>query len=900
MTESQESGRQRPWHAIKIDEVVSEIKTDQEGLAPDEAKARLEKDGPNELPTEEKQSAFKRLIKQFQNILIYILLVAAVLAAVLQEWVDMAVILAVVVVNAIVGFIQEGKAESAMESIREMLSPKATILRNGEKQQIDAVELVRGDIVLLKSGDRVPADIRILEAENAQADESVLTGESKPVSKQTEPVNEDEALGDRKSMAYSGSIITGGRLRGVVVATGTEAEIGQISEMVAQVEQVQTPLLRRIEVFGRWLSVVIVLISLSIFAVGYWLHDLPAVEMFMAVVSLAVAAIPEGLPAIMTVTLALGVQRMAKRNAIVRRLPAVETLGSVTVACADKTGTLTRNEMTVTKVAFSDKIFTVSGAGYAPEGKFTLDDEDVSPEDHPGLIELARAGLLCNEAALRQHDDKWIIEGTPTEGSLVVLARKAGLTADEQQDQRPQRDIIPFESERRFMATLNSDPDKDAVIYVKGAPERIFEMCASQFTDDGDKEMDRDHWLEREETLAKEGNRVLAIAQKQVHTDTLEEKDVEGLTLLGLVGIMDPPRDEAIYAVKQCHNAGINVKMITGDHLLTARSIGEKMGIGDGTDAISGKELENVEGDELVRLVEENDVFARSSPEHKLKIVEALQTQNQIVAMTGDGVNDAPALKRADVGVAMGIKGSEASKEASEIVLADDNFATIERAVEEGRTIYDNLIKTILFLLPTNGAQSLVVIASVLFFSDKMATTPVQILWINMVTAVTLALSLAFEPAEVNIMQRPPRPPEQPIITPFLMWRIVLVSMIIATAAIGMFLRYIDSVALETARTITVNTIVSGQVFYLFSSRFLNRSSLSLTGLVGNKKVLIAIGILVILQILFTYWTPVQALFGTAAVTPLQWLWILAAGVAVFAIVELEKLVMRKWQAKTD
>ena len=887
----------QPWHAIRADEVLAEFQAELDGLNHEEAKRRRHEYGPNELPSEEKAGALKRFLKQFQNILIYILLVAAALAAVLSEWIDMAVILAVVIINAAIGFIQEGKAEKAIESIRGMLSPQAKVLRDGKKRQIDAVELVPGDIVLLGSGDRLPADIRVLQAESAQIDESVLTGESKPVSKQTDPVDENETLGDRKSMAYSGTIVSSGRLRGVVVATGAKTEIGRISEMVSQVEELQTPLLRKIDAFGRTLSVVIVAICLMIFAVGYGWRGLPPVDTFMAVISLAVAAIPEGLPAILTITLALGVQRMAKRNAIVRKLPAVETLGSVTVICADKTGTLTRNEMTVTKVAMADKIYSISGTGYAPEGNIRLGDNEVDPQEHSALIELARTGMLASEAELRRKDDRWLVEGGATEGALIVLAAKAGLDQETEQQHRQRLDLIPFESERRFMASLHKDPDKGQIIYAKGAPERIIDMCDKQITDDGPTDIDRDKWFELEEQLAKEGHRVLAIAQKQTDADSIEPEQVQGLTMLGVVGIIDPPRDEAIYAVEQCHHAGVNVKMITGDHILTAKSIGARMGIGDGEHAVSGKDLEKAEGDELVKLAQENDIFARSSPEHKLKIVEALQSHNHILAMTGDGVNDAPALKRADVGVAMGIKGSEAAKEAAEIVLADDNFATIERAVEEGRTIYDNLVKTILFLLPTNGAQSLVVVASVLFLFDAMATTPVQILWINMVTAVTLALSLAFEPSEKSIMERPPRPPDKPIIDVFLLWRLVLVSVLIATAAITLFLRYVDHVEIETARTIAVNAIVTGQVFYLFSSRYLNRSSISLAGLIGNTKVLIAIGVLILLQAAFTYWPPAQQVFGTATVTPSQWLWILIAGVIIFAIVELEKIIIRHWES---
>jgi magnesium-transporting ATPase (P-type) len=896
-----EREHERPWHAMEREEVFSGLGVDGNGLSRDEAGERLEEHGPNELPSEEKAGPVKRFVEQFQNVLIYILLVAAGLAALFGEWVDMAVILAVVLINAILGFIQEGKAERAMESIRGMLSPTAKVVRDGEEQELPAEELVPGDVVVLGSGDRVPADLRLLEAKNVQAEEAALTGESEPVSKQTDPVEEDAPLGDRTSMVYSSTMVTSGSLRGVVVATGAQAEIGRITEMVSKVEKLSTPLMRKIEVFGRRLSVVIVLLALIIFALGYFLRGFGAAEMLMIVVSLAVAAIPEGLPAIMTVTLALGVQRMAKRNSIVRKLPAVETLGSVTVICSDKTGTLTRNEMTVAKVSTADELFDVSGVGYEPEGEFSLDGERIYPKKRPVLLELARAGLLASDARLERKNEQWRIDGMPTDGGVVVLAHKAGLTREQELESRPRRDVIPFASERRYMASLNEEGDGGRVVYVKGGPERMLELCTNQRTQDGDEPLDREFWEAREKELADSGHRVLAIAAKELNgADSLDEEEVEELTMLGLVGIIDPPREEAIEAIKECRDAGIRVKMITGDHALTARSIGASMGIGDGDHAITGTDLDQADEDALVGLVEENDVFARTSPEHKLRMIKALQSRGQVVAMTGDGVNDAPALKRADVGVAMGLKGSEAAKEASEMVLADDNFATIEHAVKEGRTIYDNLVKTILFLLPTNGAESLMIISSVLFLFDVMPVTPIQILWVNMVTAVTLALALAFEPPEADIMQRPPRPPDKPIITRYLIWRIIFVSVLIAAAATLLFSRHIDTGGdLAAARTVAVNALVAGQLFYLFNSRFIEGSALSVKKLVSNGKAWIASVILVVLQLGFTYLGPANALFGTAAISISDWLWVLAAGLAVFLLVEAEKGVLR-WRRESS
>ncbi|HQI01337.1 MAG TPA: HAD-IC family P-type ATPase [Deltaproteobacteria bacterium] len=881
---------------MEADEVLSALNVNDKGLSSEAARARLEKYGPNELPSEEKPGMIRRFLMQFNNVLIYILIVSAVFTAFLGEWVDTGVILAVVIINAVIGFVQEGRAEQAMESIRRMLSLKATVLRDGEEREIPADILVPGDMVLLGSGDRVPADIRVLYALNATLEEAVLTGESEPVNKQADPVEEDAALGDRKSMAYSSTVVASGRLKGVVVATGGETEIGHISELVSRVEVISTPLMRKLDSFGKTLSVFIVLFSSLVFILGYLLRGFSGKEIFMIVVGLAVAAIPEGLPAIMTIILALGVQRMARQNAIVRRLPSVETLGSVTVICSDKTGTLTRNEMTVKKVAAAGRIYSVSGEGYKPEGTFSVDGRTVELEEHPWIVETARAGLLASNARLRQESGTWSIEGLPTEASVVVFARKAGMNRKQEMEVRPRLDEIPFESGRRYMASLHEDPGGGTVVYVKGAPERLLDMCSDQCTQQGESVICREDWLKFEVELADSGHRVLAIASKRLgNIRSLKEIDLDGLTMMGLVGIIDPPRHEALPAIRKCRDAGIRVKMITGDHVLTARSIGASMGIGDGVHAVTGRDLEKADGPELVRLVNSNDVFARSSPEHKLRIMEALQSQGDIVAMTGDGVNDAPALKRADVGVAMGIKGTEATKEAADMVLADDNFATIEKAVEEGRTIYDNLVKTILFILPTNGAESLMVISAVFILSDSMPITPIQILWVNMVTAVTLALALAFEPAEQNIMERPPRQPDEPLITGYLLLRIALVSVLIAAAAIILFNNHLSAgYTIQEARTLAVNIIVAGEMFYLFNVRFINSSSLSLKGLLSNREALIAVLVLVLIQIGFTHLSIANLLFGTAPISLIDWAWVAFSGLAVFLAVEVEKAVIRR------
>ncbi len=886
-----------PWHAMARDKVLSALRSGEHGLNIDEVRQRLEAYGLNELPAEKKPGMLRRFFNQFNNMLIYILLASAVFTAFLAEWADTGVILGVVIINAIIGVVQEGKAEQAMESIRRMLSLKATVRRDGEEREIPAEELVPGDIVLLKSGDRVPADLRILSARNAQVEEAALTGESEPADKQTEPVEEDAALGDRTCMAYSSTVVTSGRLQGVVVATGGITEIGRISEMVSRVEVMSTPLLRKIDSFGRILSIVIVLFSAAVFAVGYFLRGFSAEDMFMIVVGLAVAAIPEGLPAVITITLALGVQRMSRQNAIVRRLPSVETLGSVTIICSDKTGTLTRNEMTVARVASLDKVYSVTGVGFSPEGEFRRDDRPVSPGEDPWLHDLIRAGLLASDARLRRDNGNWVIEGMPTEASVVVLAGKAGMTRSREFDARPRLDEVPFESERRYMASLHQEPDGGTIAYVKGAPERLLDMCTSQRIGKADGPLDRQGWAKREEELAETGHRVLAIAEKRAgKVRSFKEMELGGLTLLGLVGIIDPPRQEAVAAIERCRNAGIKVKMITGDHILTARSIGAAMGIGDGHHAVSGRDLEKAEGPELSRIVEENDVFARSSPEHKLRIMEALQARGHVVAMTGDGVNDAPALKRADVGIAMGIKGTEATKEAADMVLADDNFATIEKAVEEGRTIYDNLVKTILFILPTNGAESLVVITAVVILFESLPITPIQILWVNMVTSVTLALALAFEPSEKEIMQRPPRQPDEPILSGYLLWRIVFVSIIIGVAVLLLFNdRFTSGESIERSRTVAVNALVAGELFYLFNTRFLTSSALGFKVFRGNNPALIAVGVLIVFQLGFTYLGVSHTLFGTVSLPAHEWLWILGTGLAVFLLVELEKALMRAW-----
>jgi len=885
-------------HALAPDDVLGKLDATADGLSAAEAAKRLATVGPNRLPAPPRDGVFKRFFKHFHDMLIYVLIGAGAITAVLGHWLDTAVILGVVVINAIIGFIQEGKAEQALAGIRKMLSLHAHARRDGVWSKIEADALVPGDIVRLRSGDRVPADLRLIEVNNLRVEESALTGESEPASKSTDASPADAGVGDRHGMAYSGSLVAAGRGVGVVTGTGPTTELGRINQMIADVEQLATPLTRQMAAFGKVLSIAILGLAAVMFGIGWFFHDYTVAELFFASIGFAVAAIPEGLPAVLTITLALGVQQMARRKAITRRLNAVETLGSVTVICSDKTGTLTRNEMTARHVVTRAATYDVAGTGYEPEGKLTRDSADAPLADHPDLRALVETMAVCNDAAIAKNDaGHWHVTGEPTEGALVTLGRKAAF------DPAPceRLAVIPFESDNKFMATLNRVPDRDAPrLFLKGAPDRLLDRCARQLAADGQtiEDLDRDFWETAIDDLSSRGLRVLAAAARDADaakTDlSLDDLAPDtGLIFLGLVGIIDPPRPEAIEAIKICRQAGIRVKMITGDHAGTATAIGREMGITDNDHAITGAELETASDEKLRELVRDHDIFARTSPEHKLRLVTALQANGEVVAMTGDGVNDAPALKRADVGVAMGIKGTEATKEAAEIVLADDNFASIERAVEQGRVIYDNLRKAIVFILPTNGAEALVILAAVVF-GWALPLEPVQILWVNMVTAVTLALALAFEPAEPGLMRRPPRSSGASMLDGHLLWRVGFVSALIGGATIAVFLHAQNSGAsVELARTLAVNTLVCGQIFYLFNSRYLRASSLALRGLFDNRAIWIAVGVLVVLQLVFVYAPFMNRLFRSVPLEAGHWLTPLGIGAAVFVIVELEKQLLR-------
>lgn len=902
--QSAQASERPAWHAMHAAEVADGLASGEAGLGVAEAAARLGRDGPNRLPPPRRRRAWQRLAAQFHNILIYILLLAALGTGLLGHVLDTLVILGVVLVNALIGFVQEGRAEQALAAIRDLLAPDARVLRDGSRQRIPAEDLVQGDLVVLEAGDKVPADLRLMACHNLRIDEALLTGESMAVEKFTAPVDAAASLGDRSNLAFSGTLVAYGQGQGWVVATGTATEIGRVSRMLEQVESLTTPLLRQMAEFGRWLSAAIVVLALATFAFGFFVAAQPLAETFLAAVSLAVAAIPEGLPAIMTITLAIGVQRMARRHAIIRRLPAVETLGSVTVICSDKTGTLTRNEMTVASIETAEADYAVAGVGYAPEGDVSLAGEAVDIKVQPVLADLLRAAVLCNEAQLRPPDTAeaadWQIDGDPTEGALLVVACKAGVEREKLLGALPRTALLPFDTDYRYMATLHAC-EEAGLILVKGAPEQVLARCRAQRTEAGEATLDHAYWQRRIEVLAERGQRVLAAAHKQVATADaqLSQEDVEeDLLLLGLFGILDPPREEAVAAVASCRQAGIAVKMITGDHGTTARVIADRLGMAGSAEVLTGDEIEKLSDAELEARVMGIEVFARASPLHKLRLVEALQAQGQVVAMTGDGVNDAPALKRADVGIAMGRKGTAAAREASEMVLADDNFASIVQAVVEGRTVYDNLSKAILFILPTNGGQALTVLAAVML-GMALPLTPVQVLWVNMVVAVTLALALAFEPAEPGLMTRPPRSPRARLLNGLLLWRVVFVSTLLLLGTFGHFLWLEQGGASHAqARTAAVNTLVVGTLFYLFNSRYVLAPVLNRRGMFGSRAVWLAVAILVLLQMAFTYLPWFQRLFGTTSLDPFSWLVILAFGLGVLLAVEAEKWTFRSMQTR--
>jgi cation-transporting P-type ATPase F len=895
-----ETPLERPWHHTSIDAVVESLESDSEnGLDTMEVEARQKQFGANSIPVRGGPGAVIRFLLQFHQPLLYILLVAAVITALLDEWVDASVIFGVVLVNAIIGYMQESKAAKALEALSRTTLTAARVIRTGETHHVSSTELVPGDIVLLQSGEKVPADLRLIQSRDLQIDESALTGESLAIEKEAVDVDLNVPLVERRNMSYASTLVTYGQGRGVVVAIGAKTEVGRISELISTADVLETPLTRKIANFSRILLVVILLLAAVTFTVGVW-RGQSKFEMFMAAVALAVGAIPEGLPAAVTITLAIGVSRMARRRAIIRKLPAVETLGSTTVVCSDKTGTLTVNQMTVRQVCAGGQCISISGTGYEPVGEIIAD------EDGGGDIvanQAARqcllAGLLCNDSQIRRGESRWEVQGDPTEGALIAVAGKFGLNHKTQVEQNLRLDTIPFESEHQYMATLHETSCHQARrLFVKGAVEALLSRCTVAMNAAGDSiPVDTLAVNQQVEMMATNGLRVLAFAGKPVPSMTCDvtHEDVDDLVFFGLQGMIDPPRDEARAAIKACHTAGIRVKMITGDHATTACAIAHQLGLVgmdaracEATFVKTASDLDGVSDDQLIEVADRTTVFARATPELKLRLVRALQAKGHVVAMTGDGVNDAPALKQADIGIAMGIGGTEVAKEAAAMVLTDDNFASIEAAVEEGRGVFDNLTKYIVWNLPTSIGEGLVILAAV-FAGATLPILPVQILWINMTTAVLLGVMLAFEPKELDIMRRPPREPNSAILSKALMFRIVTVSLIMLAGAFGSFewalnQGYSDVVA----RTVSVNVFVFVELFYLFNCRSLHRSMFEV-GLFSNRWIGIGVASMVILQLAYTYAPFMNRIFHSDPIGWDAWWRILLTGVFAYAVVGFEK-----------
>lgn len=892
MTEKEDALITRSWHDQSVGSAMSTLKATETGLSEAEAQKRLGAYGFNRLPEPKKKSVFLRFLLQFHNILIYVLLGAAFITALLQHLTDTFVILAVVVINALIGFIQEGKAEKALEAIRKTLYTTAKVLRNGERHNIAGESLVPGDVVILEAGDKVPADMRLLKTHGLTIQEAILTGESVPVEKNIKPVIKNAALGDRSCMAYSGTLITNGQGIGVVVETGKLTQIGRISGLLSQVTLLTTPLVTQMALFGKWLTLLILLMAAMLLAYGYFVQHHDFSELFMVVVSLSVAAIPEGLPAVFSITLAIGVQAMARRHAIVRHLPTIETLGSVSVICTDKTGTLTLNEMSVASVMTSAHQFILEGTGYEPVGEIILNERRIDSNEYPPLLELARAAILCNDASLHEHEGHWVMEGDPMEAALLAFAGKADLVLQEERNAWTRTDTIPFDARHRFMATLHHNHLNKAFIFVKGAPEQILTMCQEQQSDGKLELLNKKYWLEKIEAIAAKGQRVLAFAVRSIHSNhtVLEFTDVEhDLILLGMVGLIDPPRPEAITSVAQCHKAGIQVKMITGDHASTALAIGQQIGLKNTDNVLTGADLDQMNDKSLRTAVLATDIFARTSPLHKLRLVMALQSHGMTVAMTGDGVNDAPALKRADAGIAMGKKGSEVAKESADLILTDDNFTSIEAAVREGRTVYDNLKKVISWTLPTNAGETITIIVALLF-GMNLPVTPVQILWINLITTITLGMTLAFEPTEESTMRRPPRPRDQPLLTGVLVWHIIVVSVLFVCGVFAIYFYAIDRhYSIELARTIALNTLVVMEIFHLFFIRNIYGTSLTWKAIKGTKAVWLSVIILTMAQFAITYIPFLQQIFSTKSIPLFDGVLIVILGIVFFAILEIEK-----------
>ena len=882
------------WHQLEVDEVLARLETGMEGLSVEEAARRLEESGPNVLAVEEPALPLLIFLRQIRSPLIYVLIGAGIVTALLGKYADTGVIVSVVILNSIVGFLQEYKAEQSLRALARLTAPRARVLRRGEEREIDAREVVTGDVVLLESGVKVPADLRLFRATELQADEAVLTGESLPVVKATEPIGDPNApLGDRVNMAFMGTIVVRGRGAGVVVATGMQTVFGEVSAQVRSIGEVKSPLQVRLERFARLIALLVLGVTAIVFSLGFLTGERLA-DIFLTAVATAVATVPEGLPVTITVALAVGGWRMAQHNAIIRKIPVVETLGSCTTICSDKTGTLTRNEMTVAKIYAGERVFEVTGAGYEPSGAILLDGQQVQLAEHPTLELALRVGLLCNESSVYEEDGRYRPDGDPTEAALIVAAMKGGLLKERELEALPILDEIPFESERKYMATLHSH-DGERLIFVKGAPERIVEMCEATFIN-SIAPLDRQSALQESHRLAREGLRVLAMAYRAAPpgVDKVDHRDVEaGLVFVGLQGMIDPPRPEALTAVAQCKRAGIRVVMITGDHVVTAEDIARRMDIsGPGAEAIDGRDLERMDDEELFARVRHVVVFARASPEHKLRIVQQLRRHREVVAVTGDGVNDAPALKQADIGVAMGIVGTDVAREAADMVLADDNFATIYAAVEEGRVVFDNIRKVIMFLIPTGLGLILTVIASIAL-RLPLPFLPAQAVWINLVTNGLQDVAMAFEPAEEDVGRRPPRDPRERVMTRPMIERTILVGFVLLAGTLASFVWQLGAGAgLDYARTVSMTTMVLFQNFHIFNSRSFAKSFFQINPL-SNRFLFVSIVAALGLHVLALYWGPMQSVLRTEPLRLETWLVMVPIAATVLLAVEVDKGIRR-------
>ena len=908
------SGEPANWHALTVEEVMARLRTGPDGLSQAEAARRLEQYGPNELKEEEKRSMLLLFLRQFKSFLVLILLIAVALSLAMgwlrtggnllaahEELVDAVTIVAIIFACAILGFVEEYRSEKALELLREMAAPTARVIREGEERVIPARELVPGDVVVLRMGDKVPADLRLMEAVNLRVDEAVLTGESVPVDKNTHPLPADTPVPDRINMAFSGTTVVYGRGRGVVVATGMNTEFGRIAAMVQVVKQEATPLEKRMAEVGRWLGALCLAVCFVVAGLGV-LRGHELMEMILWGISLAVAAVPEALPAVVTGALAVGVWEMAKRNALVRRLPAVETLGCTSIICSDKTGTMTKGEMTVRRIYYAGKFIEVTGVGYEPKGAFLSpgSKEKIDPLADEGLSLLLRAAALCNDASLAMAEGRYVIRGDTTEGALVVLAAKAGLDVEEERKRMPRIGEVPFTSERKRMTTIHETPEGAVHAYMKGAPEIVLEKCDYIWDAGGPRpitEEDRERIMAANEEMARQALRNLAIAYKPIEEKTSEyDESVEmgDFIFLGIVGMIDPPREEVREAIGLCKKDGIKVSMVTGDHLLTAIAVAKELDMDIGR-ALTGAELDKMSDEEFERVVEEVGVYARVSPEHKVRIVDALKEKGHVVAMTGDGVNDAPALKRADIGVAMGIMGTDVTKEASDMVLADDNFATIVAAVEEGRRIYDNIKKYLAYLMRCNIAEVLVmVVAFILGF--PLPLTAAQILWVNLTTDGLPALALGIDPAEPDVMGRPPRDPRESIFTRDVKLYLTLIPIAMTGALMCTLVFFMDQGEL-VARSVFFLSMILMELAFAVNSRSLKKP-IWRVGALKNRFLLASVVISALMTIPLFYTPILNEAFKVVPIGLDGWLWALGLSIALFVSVEIAKLVAEKLGAR--